>query len=149
MINRTAGERLKAVRKYFDFSQLEFSKMLGYSSVQALSNMHKPGRTISIDKAQILQDQLGVNMTWLLSGKGPMFYDEDLADGVLGQRGITKIHPFADDEAAEALLDAPDRIDKTPPSVSIAAELAKSVEDLRKTMNTELDKLVEQIKQLK
>lgn len=118
----TVGERLKKVRKHFDYKQPEFSKLLGYEKFQALSNIEQGNRNLPVDKAEILQNELGVNMNWLLLGKGVMFFDEEKADAVLAKRGMSKKHDLQDDEAALKLLDEPDVDTRRPweltPSVS-------------------------------
>ena len=118
----TVGERLKKERKHFKYKQPEFSKLLGYEKFQALSNIEQGNRNLPVDKAEILQNELGVNMNWLLLGKGVMFFDGDKADAVLAERGIPTKHPFEDDEAALALLDDEPR----PPSVK-SGESAKDI----------------------
>jgi transcriptional regulator with XRE-family HTH domain len=121
----TVGERLKRVRKYFHFSAKEFMEITGYATKQVLSNMESGDRKVSADKGQILQDELGVNFSWLILGKGAMFIDEAKADEVLRKRG------------------------KLPPSVSPEkAALLKDIKELKVVVNKELDKLTDEIMNL-
>ncbi|QNT25333.1 helix-turn-helix domain-containing protein [Ralstonia solanacearum] len=71
------GERLRAFRGYLQWSQEKFGEALGGTKRGVQEN--ESGR--SAPQAKVLAGliELGCNVNWLLTGKGPMLLDELVA----------------------------------------------------------------------
>ena len=69
--NSELHSRLKAIRKTLNLNQDKFAKKLGISQ-NFLSSIERSDRGIS-STVIVALDKIGVNLHWLLSGKGEMF----------------------------------------------------------------------------
>ncbi len=72
------GKRLKEVRAYLSLSQKDFAKKYGISQ-QALSKYENGQFDISDGIKKGLANEFDINIHWLLTGKGIMFYKENEA----------------------------------------------------------------------
>jgi transcriptional regulator with XRE-family HTH domain len=79
-IEKTANSRIKEVRKYFKLTQADFANKVGLAHSQRIIEMEKNIKPVSHSVITKLVDEFGVNMDWLLRGKGSMIWDEEKAD---------------------------------------------------------------------
>lgn len=70
------NERIGMVRKHLKLNQSEFSKQLGYS--RSIANALESGEKKPSREALIKMVELyNVNINWLFTGKGEMFYNAE------------------------------------------------------------------------
>ncbi len=75
-MNDEFAKRIKSIRKSLKLTQKEFADKLNTHS-QTISRYEKGKLTPSVDFLFSLTDKLKVNPTWLLTGKGKMFFDDN------------------------------------------------------------------------
>ncbi len=105
------GNRLAKLLKTLNFKQTPFAKAIGVS--QTFFNKVINGKAdLSRDMMEkILERFPNVNLSWLLTGKGQMFYDLSgelnmVQDGGIqyGKRESVKIHPVGDESHLKNLM---------------------------------------------
>ena len=73
MIN---GERVRAVRKQLGLSQTEFAARMGMTQGY-VTNIERNIREVNSRLAKLICDTYSVSETWLVSGEGDMFQDNE------------------------------------------------------------------------
>ena len=72
--------RLKILIKALHLNQVSFSQSLGMTQPN-ISKMMNGERQLSIEALNRMSDKYNVNLHWLLTGKGEMFFEEVQNDG--------------------------------------------------------------------
>jgi len=73
------GKRLKEVRKLLGMSREEFARRLGVS-VHTLDKWESGRRRISLEACKKLLSDFGVNLNWLIGGKGKPFEEIKMSE---------------------------------------------------------------------
>jgi transcriptional regulator with XRE-family HTH domain len=104
MENRKAiGERIRKLRKIVGLTQIQFGKILKTPD----SNIRKweKGEALpNVEKLLLMQQNFGVNLNWLLTGKGKMFLEED-RDNRIDKEILNLLNNEPDVEKKKALLE--------------------------------------------
>lgn len=66
------GERLKIIRESLNLNQTTFADSFSIGQ-KTYSNYENEKRKISVEFQNVLIEQYGININWLLTGKGSMF----------------------------------------------------------------------------
>ena len=70
------GERVRAVRKQLGLSQTEFAARMGMTQGY-VTNIERNIREVNSRLAKLICDTYSVSETWLVSGEGDMFQDNE------------------------------------------------------------------------
>jgi len=70
------GNRIKQVRKFLKMSQSQFGKVLG-TTQRAVSHWERNEAEPSLEQLQKLTQLFNINPTWLLTGQGEMFLNNN------------------------------------------------------------------------
>ena len=70
------GERVRAVRKQLGLSQTEFAARMGMTQGY-VTNIERNIREVNARLAKLICDTYSVSETWLVSGEGDMFQDNE------------------------------------------------------------------------
>ena len=68
------GERLRALRKELNMTQIEFAELIKTTNGH-ISDMEKERKNLSERSVKIICDEFKVNEVWLRTGEGQMFMD--------------------------------------------------------------------------
>lgn len=89
-------QRFKEIRKVLKMTQTEFGKHLG-KTMRAIQNYESGERNISNDIIMILNEKFNINIHWLYTGTGSMFFQEKKNDGKY-QWLINTLNKLSDDD---------------------------------------------------
>jgi len=73
--HKRIGERIREIRKEKEFTQIEFSKILGITQ-DKLSKYENGKVGVPIEILLKISDEFKISLNWLLKGKGPKYYEK-------------------------------------------------------------------------
>ncbi|OGI02594.1 MAG: hypothetical protein A2104_10435 [Candidatus Melainabacteria bacterium GWF2_32_7] len=100
-------ERLKFIRQYTNSSQEEFAKTLGISQ-KTISYWEQGRNEPQIETLRVLSDKFGINLHWLITGKGEFLVEKE---EILSLEGLKEKYNLTNEELKllNELLTSPEK----------------------------------------
>ncbi len=133
------GKRFKQLRENdLNMNQIELSRLLGYKTQGAYSKIESGGNFPSIEAYSAMARLFKVRHQWLAYGEGNVYMTDEEYTLLLAQ-----------EKEAENNQEMIGYKERTPSVPTDKTTMLKAIDDLRHRMNDELDKLTEQVNNLK